>query len=444
MASFAEKSFWLSTRPYTPGPALSGDLDVDVAIIGAGFTGLSTAYALTVADPGLRVAVLEAEVVGFGASGRNGGFSMTKIGMLTSITKMRFGRTKAIEAYEYADRAVTLVRDLVTDLGLDCDYEHPGLLTVATSDRYAKRLDKELALAANLGLHGVERLDPHEVREHADSPLYTGPGWLEPNCGILNPAKLAWAWKEQLDAVGVEVYERTPVTSVVRSGGRSVLTTSSGRVTATKVVFATNAWSHAFPELRSRQMPVWTYIVLTEPLSDAQMDAIKWGRGREGIEDFRDLVHYYRFTADNRIVFGGRDVGLWDGRTMEHDRNETLFAKLRADLVATFPQIRGIGFTHAWGGPVSVTLDLFPVIGYVGGKDWVSSVGCAGHGVSTTHLHGHTIRDLVLERDTDLTSTFFVNRKPLPWPPGALATPLVRGIAGFMRWEDKRLDVLPA
>lgn len=183
--------------------------------------------------------------------------------------------------------------------------------------------------------------------------------------------------------------------------------------------------------------------MLTEPLTDTQLDAIGWA-GREGIEDFRDLGHYYRLTADNRIVFGGRDVGLWDGTSMAHDRNETIVAHLREDLRATFPALRDIGFTHAWGGPVSATLDLFPALGYAGGRDWVYSVGCVGHGVSVTHLNGQTIADLILDRDTDLTNTFFVNRRIVPFPPGALARPVIAGIAGFMRWEDRRLDVLPA
>lgn len=443
MATYRDKSYWLTTRDYQPGPPLQDSVEVDVAVVGAGFTGLSTAHFLHEAESGLRIAVLEADVVGFGASGRNAGFSMTKIGMLNSITKLRFGRQSAIDAHHYADRAVSLVRGLVHDLELDCDYEHPGLLTVATSPAHARRLDKELALADELGLKGVERIDPDELAGRVDSPLYVGDAWWEPSCGILNPAKLAWSWRRVVESAGVQVFEQSPVLEVSRKGSSTMLATPGGRVRAGKVVFATNAWSHQFPALRSRQVPVWTYIVLTEPLTDAQMQAVGWA-GREGIEDFRDLVHYYRLTTDNRIVFGGRDVGVWDGHSMARDRDETIFAKLRADLRATFPALGDIGFGHAWGGPVSATIDLFPALGYVGGRDWVYSLGCVGHGVSTTHLNGQTIRDLVLERDTDLTETFFVNRRVPPMPPGPLTRPVVNAITGFMRWEDRRLDVLPA
>jgi glycine/D-amino acid oxidase-like deaminating enzyme len=442
MDDFTTKSFWLSTRPYEPGPALADDIDVDVAIIGGGFTGLTTAHFLKRAEPSLRVAVLEAQVIGYGASGRNGGFSMTKIGMMHSLTRLRFGKAKTVEAHEYADRAVSLVHDLVAELELDCDYEHPGFLWVATSEKLSRRLHKEVELVHDLGIKDVELIDAEALRERVDSPLYVGGAWWEPNCGILNPAKLAWAWKDVVTGQGVEVFEGTPVSTVAREGATTTLTTPGGRVRAAKVVFATNAWSWQFAPLASKQVPVWTYIVLTEPLNDAQHAAIGWA-GHEGIEDFRDLVHYYRLTADGRILLGGRDVGLWDGRSMEHDRDESVFAKLRADLVATFPALAGIRFTHEWGGPVSVPLDLFPALGHAGGKDWVYSLGCVGHGVSTTHLHGRTLSDLVRERDTDLTRTFFVNRRVAPMPPGPLRRPTIGAIAGFMRWEDRRYDVLP-
>ncbi len=442
MATYKDKSFWLTTRDYEPGSPLLDSIDVDVAVIGAGFTGLSTAYFLHQAEPGLRIAVLEADVVGYGASGRNAGFSMTKIGMLSSVTKLRFGRQSAVEAHAYADRAVTLVRDLVRDLDLDCDYEHPGLLTVATSTAHARRLDKELALADELGLMGVERIDADALAERVVGPLYVGDGWWEPNCGILNPAKLAWSWKRVIESAGIEVFEETPVLEVSRTGKLDDAdhTTRAGAGRQGRV-----RHERLVPPVSRAALQAGAGVDLhraDRAAHERPTGAIGWA-GREGIEDFRDLVHYYRLTADNRIVFGGRDVGLWDGDSMAKDRDETIFAKLRADLQATFPALGEVRFTHAWGGPVSATIDLFPALGYVGGRDWVYSLGCVGHGVSTTHLNGQTIRDLVLERDTDLTDTFFVNRRVPPMPPGPLSRPVIGAIAGFMRWEDKRLDVLP-
>jgi glycine/D-amino acid oxidase-like deaminating enzyme len=201
------QGFWQTTRPYTPGPPLAGDLDVDVAIVGGGYTGLATAHFLRRAEPGMSIAILESEFVGYGASGRNAGFNMTKIGMMHSFTAARFGRQRAREAHLYADRAVTLLHDLVGELGLDCDYEHPGFLWVATSPKYQERLLKEISLVHRLGITGIHLIEHDELVSRVDSPTYVGPAWWEPNSGLLNPAKLAWAWRDVVAAQGIDVYE---------------------------------------------------------------------------------------------------------------------------------------------------------------------------------------------------------------------------------------------
>jgi glycine/D-amino acid oxidase-like deaminating enzyme len=436
--NFREKSFWLTTRDYTPGPSLGADLEVDVAIIGGGFTGLSTAYHLKRAEPSLRVAILEGQVIGFGASGRNGGFNMTLFGLTLGITALRFGKEKAREAHHYMERAVDLLRARVTELGLDCDYEHPGFLRVATSEKYKRRIQEEIALAQRLGLEGIEWIDAHRLAAEVRSPLYLG-AWWEPRCGILNPAKLAWSWKDLLVRMGVVFYENSPVAEIQRHSGGITLSTPGGRVRAERLVMATNAWSHCFPALRRKQIPVWTHIVLTEPLTEAHFEAIGW-RNRQGIEDARNLVHYYRLTADNRLLMGGRDVSLATGEDMDRDLDPPTFAGLKEDVHRLFPALKDIRFTHEWGGPVSVPLDMAPALGYLGDRNVVYSLGCVGHGVSLTHLNGQTLADMVLQRKTDLTEVFFVNRRTLPWPPGVMRQAVVRAILGYMHWEDRRFD----
>ncbi|MBW1819590.1 MAG: FAD-dependent oxidoreductase, partial [Deltaproteobacteria bacterium] len=381
---FREKSYWLSTRDYAPGPPLSGDIEVDVAVVGGGFTGLSSAYHLKKSEPNLRVAILESQVVGFGASGRNGGFNMTLFGLTLGITAIRFGKKNAKAAHLYMEKAVDLLRDLVAELGLDCDYEHPGFLRVATSEKYKARIQEEIELAHKLGLEGIEWLDKKSLEGEVRSPMYLG-AWWEPRCGILNPAKLAWSWKDTLVPMGVEVYENCPVGEISREQGRVLLQTPGGRVRADKVVMATNAWSHFFPKLRRKQIPVWTHIVLTEPISGAQFEEIGW-HNRQGIEDARNLVHYYRLTADNRLLMGGRDISITSGDDMERDLNPPTFEGLQEDVRQLFPALKDIRFTHQWGGPVSVPLDMAPALGYLGDKNVVYSLGCVGHGVSLTHL----------------------------------------------------------
>jgi glycine/D-amino acid oxidase-like deaminating enzyme len=435
---FRDKSFWLATRGYEPSATLDGSVEVDVAIVGGGFTGLSAAHHLKRSAPDLKIALLEAQVIGFGASGRNGGFNMTLFGLTLSITALRFGKEGAREAHLYMEQAVDTTRDLITELAIDCEYEHPGFLRVATSEKYRARILHEIDVAHSLGLEGIEWLGRDQVRERVASPQYLG-AWWEPRCGLLNPAKLSWGWKEVVAGQGVQVFEGTPVVEMERSGSRMRLDTPGGRVLADKVVLATNAYSHLIPQLRRKQVPAWTHIVLTEPVSDERIAAIGW-RGREGIEDARNLVHYYRLTSENRLLMGGRDVSIRYGSDMDGDLNDQVFADLERDVVRTFPSLDGVAFTDRWGGPVSVTLDLAPALGLLGDERVVYSLGCMGHGVSMTHLNGATVADLILERKTDLTDVFFVNRRTLPWPPEPIRTLAAHVIRGYMRWEDRRFD----
>ena len=411
---------------------------MDAVVIGGGFTGLSTAYHLKKADPGLEVALLESQVIGFGASGRNGGFNMTLFGMTMSLTALRFGRARAKEAHLYMERAVDLLRDLVRELSLDCDYEHPGFLRLATSEKYKKKILHEMELAHSLGLNGMEWLDRDKTRDQVNSPMYLG-AWWEPRCGILNPAKLAWSWRDVVTAQGVRVYEDTPAMEISRVGLGVRVKTRSGTVRARKAVLATNAYSHLIPELRWKQAPVWTHIVLTEPLNEGHFERIGW-RNRQGLEDARNLVHYYRLTADNRLLMGGRDVSLTYGADMNRDNNPAVFAGLEKDVRETFPVLRDIQFTHRWGGPVSILMDMAPALGYLGDRRICYSVGCMGHGVSLTHLNGRTLADLALEKKTDLTETFFVNRRTIPWPPEPIRNLASRAILGYLHLEDRIND----
>lgn len=433
------QSFWLLTAgPYTSNPPLVGEERADVAILGAGFTGLSSALHLKEAEPGLRVVVLEQAFVGYGASGRNAGFAMTLFGLTLSLTALRFGRQAAVEAHRYMEQAVDYVGELVARYRIDCDYERPGFLRVATSPAYVRRIREEIELAHRLGLTGIEWLDAASVREQVNSPLYLG-AWWEPRCALLNPVKYVRGLKRAAEDLGVRIYEGTPVLSIERHSNGFHLHTPQGSMQAEKIVFATNAYSHLLSPLRRKQVPAFTYIVLTEPLSVERLEPIGW-RNRQGIEDARNLVHYYRLTPDNRLLMGGGDVGVPFGRQMNLDENERIFRELEAYIPHVFPPLRGVRIEHRWGGPVSVTIDMAPAIGFLGDRRAVYALGCIGHGVALTTMNGQIVRDLILEHRTALTDLFFVNRRVIPWPPEPIRFLLGHLIRGYMRLEDRILD----
>ena len=434
MKDYSDKSFWLATYgPYKSNPALKGDLSVDVAIIGGGFTGLSTAYHLRKDNPGMRVAVLEAECIGYGASGRNGGFSMTLFGLEPAVTKALFGQQRTVEAHRYMERAVDFVDALIKEHKIQSDYWFPGFLRAATTPGYVKRIQHDLDILTSMGVTGLQWIDAAKIRSEVDSPLFLG-GWWEPRCGLLNPAKQARELKRIAMKSGAEIYEDTPVTEIRREA-KFRLKTPGGTVTAEKIVFATNAYSHLIPQLRAKQIPAFTHMVVTEPLDKKQMATIGW-KNRQGIEDARNLVHYFRLTVDNRLAMGGSDVSITYGRDMDRDLNPRTFADLERDVVRLFPSLKGIKFTHRWGGPVSVPVDMAPAIGFIGDGRAIYSLGCVGHGVSMTHLNGKTIADLILERKSDLTDVWFVNRKMIPWPPEPLRLITSQAIRGYLRIED--------
>ncbi|MBI5630125.1 MAG: FAD-dependent oxidoreductase [Elusimicrobia bacterium] len=429
-------SFWLETAPpYQPGPSLKKAIEADVAVVGGGLAGVSTAYHLKKEAPRLRVAVLESEHVGFGASGRNAGFAMTLFGLALPITALRFGKANAAAAYRFMAGAVDYVWNLCRELGIDAQAERTGLLVVATNLAQVKRLRHEMSLARELGLSDLRWLEAGEVRREVNSPTYLGAKY-DPFCVLVNPARLVRGLKEAAMKLGVEFYEGTPVSSL-RCGTDLVLETPEGSVRAAKAVLATNAYSQGFPLLSSKAAPVHTYISLTRPLTAAELAAIGWRR-RQGIEDARNLVHYYRLTPDNRLLMGGGQAHYYRGGGLGRDTHQGNLEHVRSHIAEAFPVLRGIEITHHWGGPVSGTLDLAPAFGYAGEqKKVIYALGCVGHGVSLMTMAGQILRDLALERDTELSRLFFVNRRTVwvPWEPVRAA--VINGIISGLKLQDK-------
>ncbi len=427
-------SLWLDTYgEYRPQPALEGEINVDVVIIGGGFTGLMTAYELKRAEPTLRVAVLEAKTVGYGASGRNGSFGMTVVGLGFGVMPTLLGVERFKAAHRYMMRAVEELDALIQRENLACDRIRPGFLRVATTPGYVKRLQEDVERMNRFGFDDIFWLDQAETLARVNSPHYLGALW-EPRLVLINPAKLVRAERELALKQGAEVYEDTPAIEIRRSG-RFEIQTPRGKVVSEKIAFATNAYTHLFPLLRRKQIPAFTYMVATEPLSQQQLEPIGWA-GKEGIEDARNLIHYYRLTPDNRLVMGGGPVGLTFANDLDADRNAAAWRHLEEHLRFLFPSLKEVRITHRWGGPFSVTVDLTPAMGYIGDRRAVYSVGCIGHGVSASHLNAQTLRDLLLERQSDLTDGPFVRRRVIPWPPEPLRSFVAYTLRAYLQLED--------
>jgi glycine/D-amino acid oxidase-like deaminating enzyme len=309
----------------------------------------------------------------------------------------------------------------------------PGFLRVATTPSYLKKVRKEVELMNGLGFDDIHFLDRDAVRDRVDSPIHLGALW-EPRLVLVHPLKLVRAERDLAIRHGARVFENTPVLRV-RRGDPFRLETPAGTVSAGKVVFATNAYSHLFPQLRRKQVPAFTHWLSTEPLSPDQLEPIGW-RGREGVEDARNLIHAYRLSPDNRIMMGGGPVGFTVANRLNGDDSPTAWREIESHFRVTFPHLRKVGFSHRWGGPFSVTLDLTPAMGYLGDRRAMFSLGCLGHGVSMTHLNARTLRDMVLERVTDLTDGPFVRRRVIPWPPEPVRLGLGIAMRAALRLED--------
>lgn len=416
-------SFWQETIQVEPGAPLAERTNCDVAIVGGGFSGLSTAYELKRARPDLDIVLLERAVVGHGASGRNGGFAMPLIGWDLTDAVKKLGRDGGQRAYRLMYEAVKHLQRVVDEEQIACDLEATGYLLISTAPKRDAHIRHEADLGRALGFDH-ELLEGDALAEHIQSDSFRI-GVYDPHPVILNPAKLARGLKQAVERLGVRVYEQTPITEL--SDGESVtINTPRGGVTAKTAVLALNGYGASLGFMADRIAPVHTYISLTEPLTDAQLETIGWAKRRTSLETARNFIHYFRLTADNRIAFGGEDAQLFAGGSYQ-DHYAPCFALLEARLREFFPSLVDVRFTHRWGGVLGVTLDMFPTFG-VGGerKNVFHAAGYSGHGVALSNYAGRILAPKILCRlDGNLRcesadDPFFFNRLPW-WMPGGAA-----------------------
>lgn len=412
--------YWLETSRRLPNPTVKGHHHADVAIVGGGYTGLWTAYHLLTQDPSLAVVIVERDVIGYGASGRNGGFAMTLLDMGLHQLRANHGDENAKAAHEAVAQSVTEIGDTIAQHNIDCEWRHGGLMVVATNRGQLDRVEKDYEAAQALGLEGFVQLSADEAQQRVNSPTYIG-GMYETHCGVVHPAKLAHGLADTVTSLGAKIFEGTDILAIVEHGDKIRLSTPEGGITAEQVVLATNAWASETEWFKNKVVPLYTYVVMTEPLSDEQWASIGWD-DHCGVEDKRNFVHYYRRTLDGRIVWGGSDgVIYYNGKIRpRHDRNRGVQQHLHETFRRTFPQLSNVRFTHHWGGPVGITADFLPIFGTLLSGRLHYGLGYNGHGVAPSHTGGKILRDRVLGVDSELTNLCFVDTAEPAFPPEPL------------------------
>lgn len=431
-------SYWLDASPAgRRRPALRGEERVDVAIVGAGFTGLWTAIALTDTDPSLRVAVLEQEMVGFGASGRNGGFCQASLthGLANGIRHFP-DELEILEQEGLANLAAIVA--FIGDHEIDCDLEQTGDLAVADQAYQVEEFRAWVDEAAEYGEELVF-LDRDAVQAEVHSPIWEA-GLLgsADRAVLVDPAKLVRGLARVCDERGIAIHEQTRVRSVERRAGGVRLRTEAGAVLdADHVVVATSAYSGWLRRLESQFVPVYDYVLVTDPLTEEQRDAIGW-RGRQGMGDANNQFHYFRQTADNRILWGGYDAIYYrnNGVRPELDQRPATFAKLEAHFRRAFPQLGEVGFPYRWGGAIDTTSRFTVTFGQGLGGRLTYALGYTGLGVGASRWAGGIARDFILRPDSDLLKLRFVRSKPVPFPPEPLRSVAVN----LVRHELDRAD----
>ena len=400
---------------WTPRPSLPGDVDVDVAVVGAGLTGLWTAYYLAEARPGLRIAVLEAEVAGFGASGRNGGWCSALFPASLDALAALADRPAALAQHAAMRATVDEVARVTAAEGIDAQLAKGGTIVLARGRAQWARARAEVAEARawGRGEDDLRLLDAREAGEVLRGARAVGATYT-PDCAALHPGRLVRGLAEVVERRGVGLFERTRVTAVEPRR----VTTTHGVVRADTVIRATEGYTAGLPGQARALAPVYSLIIATEPLAPQVWEEIGLRR-RETFADHRHLIIYGQRTADDRLVFGGRGAPYHLGSRIRpgFDRDERVFARLYATLTDLFPVLTHTRVTHAWGGALGIPRDWCASVGLdrASGLGWAG--GYVGDGLSTTNLAGRTLRDLVLGHDTELTRLPWVNHRSPQWEP---------------------------
>jgi glycine/D-amino acid oxidase-like deaminating enzyme len=412
LAGASQTPYWLDS-PDRPEPMepLAGRVTADLAVVGGGYSGLWTALLAKERDPGREVVLLEASRIGWAASGRNGGFCSASLthgydngasrwpGEMDTLERLGRENLEEIEA--------TLLK-----YGIDCDWRRSGELAVATAPWQAEEL------AAALVSDRVVFLDTDAVRREVASPTYHAGLWDKDGCATVDPARLAWGLRDVCLRLGVRIHEKSPVTAVKKAGSGLEVQTDHGVVAAANVALATNVFPALLKRIRSFIVPVYDYVLMTEPLSASQLSSIGWAN-RQGIGDSANHFHYYRLSADDRILWGGYDA-VYHYRSKidsQLDQRPETFDKLAGHFFETFPQLDGLAFGHKWGGVIDTCSRFCAFFGTAHGGRVAYATGYTGLGVGATRFGANVLLDLLSGEATERTELEMVRSKPVPFPP---------------------------
>ena len=412
-------------------PALEGDAEADLVVVGGGYTGLWTALRAVEREPGRRVVLVEAESVGWAASGRNGGFCEA------SLTHgEENGRSRWPDEMETLTRLgvenLDAIQATIAEYGMDCDFERTGILAVAVEPHQVDWLaGPEAEDGADVFLDG------ESVRAEIASPSYLAGRWDRRSNAIVHPAKLAAELARVAAELGVVIHERTAVRSVDDAGGVVDVVTDRGSVRAPQVALATNVFPSLLKRNRLMTVPVYDYVLMTEPLTTAQLGSIGW-RNRQGVSDLANQFHYYRLSADDRILFGGYDAVYHAGGRVraEYEDRRSSFERLASHFLTTFPQLEGIRFTHRWSGAIDASTRFCAFYGLARRGKVAYAAGFTGLGVGAARFAADVMLDRLSGVDSERTSLAMVRDRPWPFPPEPLAS---LGI-NLTRWSLDRAD----
>jgi glycine/D-amino acid oxidase-like deaminating enzyme len=417
MKDYANYSYWLAScgDDLTPREPLDGSQRVDVAILGAGFTGLWTAYYLLQRDPSLQVAVVDKDIAGFGASGRNGGWCSAGFPVSLAELQRRYGRDTARQLHLAMIQTVDEVGSVAEVERLACDYAKGGVLRLARGPHQLPLLQQAYNTYQQMGFgEHYEILSQAAAEQRLQVAGLIG-ALYSPHCATIHPGKLVRGLAHVVEKRGATIYEQTAATGYI-PGPKPILHTTRGDVRAEVVVLAGEAYLSQLKQLSRQLVPIYSLIVLTEPLAAEQWQQIGWS-GRECVSSSKYVIDYLSKTADGRILFGGRGAPYHYASRIKdtYDRHTPTHAMLQEATREWFPAVQHDQFAHAWGGPLGVPRDWMPTMSFDRRSGIAMACGYTGQGVATANLSGRVLADLITDTTSALTSLPTVGHQLPHW-----------------------------